>query len=114
MLIILLVGTAGYGLGRLSMQSETREEVKINTPEGQRVSELPGRQTGVPFQSALQTASVHEAASGEVVGSKNGTKYHLPWCSGAQRILETNKVWFASKVEAEKAGYTPAANCPGL
>ena len=49
-----------------------------------------------------------------VVASKNGTKYHLPWCAGAQQMNEENKIYFASRREAEAAGYTPAANCKGL
>lgn len=51
---------------------------------------------------------------GKIVGSKNGSKYHYPWCQGAERIKEENKVWFATAAEAKRAGYTPAANCPGL
>lgn len=51
---------------------------------------------------------------GSVVASKNGTKYYLPWCSGADRINESNKVWFNSINAARTAGYTPAANCTGL
>lgn len=48
------------------------------------------------------------------VASKNGTRYHLPWCSGARRIAEENKVWFSDKEAAERAGYTPAQNCDGI
>jgi methylphosphotriester-DNA--protein-cysteine methyltransferase len=48
------------------------------------------------------------------VASKNGTKYHLPWCSGAQRIKDENKVWFKTKEDAEKAGFMPASNCKGI
>lgn len=51
---------------------------------------------------------------GEVVASKSGTKYYFPWCGTAKRIKEENKVWFASRAEAEAAGYEPAANCKGL
>ncbi|TSC62722.1 MAG: hypothetical protein G01um101448_259 [Parcubacteria group bacterium Gr01-1014_48] len=51
---------------------------------------------------------------GQYVASKKGTKYHFPWCGGAARISEENKIWFNSKEEAEKAGYTPAGNCKGL
>jgi methylphosphotriester-DNA--protein-cysteine methyltransferase len=38
----------------------------------------------------------------------------LPDCPGAKQISEQNKIWFASIEEAEKAGYKPAGNCPGL
>ena len=49
-----------------------------------------------------------------VVASKaTGSKlYHHLWCSGAQRIKETNKLWFPTEVAAISAGYTLAGNCP--
>lgn len=50
-------------------------------------------------------------AAGQVVASKNGTKYYPPECAGVNRISEVNKVWFASAVAAVAAGYAPAANC---
>lgn len=54
------------------------------------------------------------AATGTIVASKNGTKYYLPSCAGADRISDANKVWFASAVAAVRAGYSPASNCEGL
>jgi hypothetical protein len=51
---------------------------------------------------------------GRYVASKNGSAYHLPWCSGAARIKEENKIWFATKEEAEAAGYRAASNCKGI
>jgi hypothetical protein len=50
----------------------------------------------------------------EVVASKKGSVYHLPWCPGATRMKEENKVFFENSSEAELAGYTPAKNCEGL
>ena len=46
-----------------------------------------------------------------VVASKNGSKYHFLWCSGAKQIKEENKIYFNSEEEAVAAGYTLAANC---
>ena len=48
-----------------------------------------------------------------VVVSKSSTskKYHYTWCASAGKIKETNKLWFNSAEEAEKAGYTLAGNC---
>lgn len=100
--IIILVGFAGFGLGRLSKTEELRTPVKIINASGQTSSALSTEIVGV------------ESAEGVLVGSKNGTKYHFPWCSGAQRIKESNKIWFSSKEEATRAGYTPALNCKGL
>jgi len=48
------------------------------------------------------------------VASKKGKVYHFPWCPGAKAIKEDNKIYFSSREEAEKAGYRPAKNCPGL
>lgn len=59
-------------------------------------------------------AAAAAAAGTGVVASKNGTKYYLPTCAGAERISDANKVWFATPAAATEAGYTPAANCKGL
>jgi hypothetical protein len=99
--IIILVGIAGFGLGRLSAQSTQKTPVTI-------------------VDTASQMASVGDVEvlskgnGGDVVVSKNGAKYHFPWCSGAQRIAEKNLITFTSIEEAKKAGFSPAANCKGL
>ncbi|MCI0620013.1 hypothetical protein L0Y40_03240 [Candidatus Wolfebacteria bacterium] len=114
-MLVLFVGFAAFGLGRLSKIQETRPEISISdafpsavagietsTPQ---VGEEPGIDSAVP---------VLPAEAKNFVGSRNGSKYHYPWCPGAQQIKEENKVWFATRAEAEQAGYTPAANCKGL
>jgi len=55
-----------------------------------------------------------ESAAKMYVGSKNGTAYYLPWCGGVKLINEENKIWFASKEDAETKGYKPAGNCKGI
>jgi hypothetical protein len=65
-------------------------------------------------QQLPESPDVDLPVEGGYVASKSGTKYHLPWCSGAKRIKEENKVWFKTQAEAEDAGYTPAANCKGI
>jgi len=95
-----LLAVLSFGLGRLSKIDEAREPVRIESADLKAQvagSELPEIKT-----------------SGQLVGSKNGDKYHYPWCAGAARIKEENKIWFQNIEEAERAGYTPAANCPGL
>jgi len=105
-IIIILVALISFGLGRLSKIRENKPLINIENlgAAAGDTRTLQGSETG-------QEASVQE---GLLVGSKNGTKYHYPWCSGALRIKEENKVWFSSVEEAKKAGYTPAANCKGL
>lgn len=97
-LLIVLVAAAAFGLGRLSNELEQKE----HTAQTLTVSKATSTQ---------ETAA--NIASG-VVGSVNGTKYHLPWCPGAQQMNPENKRWFETKTAAEAAGYTAAENCKGL
>ncbi len=109
-LIIVLVGVLAYGLGRYGKLHSETEAVTISTevglPDGSPTSKL----TSVPTPSESPTSK----KEGIVVASKNGSKYHLTNCPGAQQIKKENKIQFESSVKAEEAGYTPAANCPGL
>ena len=65
------------------------------------------------FEQKAATISSIKVDSG-FVASKNGKKYFLPWCSGASAISPQNLITFSTEKEARNAGYTPAANCPGL
>lgn len=100
-----LIAVISFGLGRLSFMMENRtEKMPVRVEENGAVLGLAGKQ-GVEGQG-------NEALL--YLGSKNGTVYHLPSCSGAKRIAEENKIWFSSKEEAEGLGYRPAKNCDGL
>ncbi|MBI2612724.1 hypothetical protein HYW59_02840 [Candidatus Kaiserbacteria bacterium] len=93
--IVLLLGLASFGLGRLSAIEETRPAVSI--AEASHLSEQRPISIG-----------------GLIVASRKGSAYHYPWCSGAQTMAEQNKIWFASEKDARAAGYSPAKNCKGL
>ena len=101
-MVVILVGFASFGLGRLSVLDTQKIPVTITT------------------NKTSQTASVRilkdnqQNIGGEIVASKNGKKYHFPWCSGAKRISKQNLITFGSIKEAQDAGYTPAGNCKGL
>lgn len=133
-IMVILVAVGGFGLGRLSTISDTKEPVRIEQvdldgtvgPVTNMVvsTEKSGVITNQNSKTNL-TASVGYAKGeskvtntpvvvGKVVASKNGTKYYLPNCPSVKRIKEENKIWFASIEEAKQAGYSPAANCPGL
>lgn len=123
--LIVIVGCVSFALGRFSVgegliggirpdgvdsvstvRSAVSPPVTTVLTEEKSVSPLPN------VQNAAETTGI--STEGAYVASKGGTKYHLPWCSGAQRIKEENKVWFSTKAEAEAAGYSPAANCKGI
>ncbi len=94
--ILLLASLASFGLGYLAGQDASHDGAVIT-------EELP-----------VVASPDAGPASGQVLASKNGTKYYLPDCSGASRISEANKVWFATAAAAAAAGYAPAANCKGI
>lgn len=93
--IVILVGLASFGLGRLSALEEARPVVSV-------------------IEAETATAARSLSAGGSVVASRTGSAYHFPWCGGAASIKEGNKVWFQSEQAARSAGYTPAKNCKGL
>ena len=101
--VIILVAFGSFGLGRLSRIEEAKTPIRIeNAPE-----------TGIQGDP-LDKNTQKSGTGASLVGSKNGTKYHYPWCAGAQKITEANRVYFTSKEEAVARGYTPASNCKGL
>ena len=118
-LVIIVVGFGSFGLGRLSILLDDDVPVIV---EGGNAASI--REAGNPRAKGVEDVAAHvetvssqaraESSNGLLVGSKSGKKYHFPWCSGAQRISEANKIWFASYEEARIAGYVPANNCKGL
>lgn len=70
-----------------------------------------GKEEGVALLRSPQATSTGALS---VVASQSGTKYYYPWCAGADRISDANKVWFASAEAAQAHGYESAANCDGL
>jgi hypothetical protein len=115
-IIVILVALASFGLGRASVVEKGQnlienEVVTESVPAAAlSVSAVPLKTAAAPTATAVPPATT----AGNLVGSKSGTKYHLTTCPGAKQIKEENKVYFASVVEAEAAGYKPAANCPQL
>ena len=114
--LIFLTGMASFGLGRLSVIWPEKMPVTItNNPRVENQNNNTESTTATETVShRAQTASAALKAQGKYVGSRSGRAYHYPWCSGARRIKEANKIWFQSKEEAEAKGYKPAGNCPGL
>lgn len=124
LLVLLLATTLAFGLGILIGKDMARG--KTGGDHGFWIEQLPEGvvrgggpaavvQAGKPVAAAEpvpETLATPETRT--YMASKNGTKYYLPACGTAKRIKEENKVWFATKAEAEAAGFTPAANCPGL
>jgi hypothetical protein len=107
-LALILAATAGFGLGYLEGQGSGGGDVPQIT---QLATSTPAFMVAA---AATPPATTTLPVGGQVVASKSGTKYYLPWCGTVKLIKEENKVWFASREAAEAAGYEPASNCKGL
>ena len=116
--IIVLVAFGSFGLGRLSKIEELKPPVMIENMNASVLNTVLNKSGESALLSDKKTSSpsvsTAKQAVGFYIGSKNGSKYHFPWCSGAKRIKEGNKIIFNTKEEAREAGYTPAGNCKGL
>ncbi len=117
-ILLVVVALVSFVLGRLSVPEHgvaVTSSAVTHSP-----NPTPPQQTTAT--SATTSSAIEHAANAVenapleagYVASKNGTKYHLPWCGSANQIKEENKIWFATKAEAEQAGYTPASNCKGI
>lgn len=106
-LIIILVGIASFGLGKISSYEKNKIPISIQKTQDILLSAVS---TNNSESKITETAS----NKGLIVASKSGTKYYYPWCSGVSRIKEENKVWFNTIEEARAKGLTPASNCTGL
>jgi hypothetical protein len=119
---ILFVGITSYLLGTLSMIQAMRPPVTIEEliSSGSFATKAQNQPSTTPREPSVDTKDTRpgntapKALTGMYVGSRTSDKYHLPTCLGAKSIRDENKVWFASKIEAENAGYTPAGNCKGI
>jgi Metal binding domain of Ada len=115
--LLILIAVASFGLGRLSVTSQKSSEKpliskEILTPAATIEAVSPATTSKATVDPSSPPTRPHQ--SGVVVGSKTGTKYHLPDCPGAKRIKPANLITFESVEAAKAAGYTPASNCPGL
>ena len=112
--LLVLVAVASFGLGRQSVSVVKQSEkplISTSNIAPAAVAQAVGESVPTTTEKTAPE-SVPKAVA--VVGSKSGTKYHLPDCSGAKRIKPENLISFATIAAAKAAGYSAAANCPGL
>ena len=123
LLALVLASSGGLGVGILIGKEGAGSEDTLW------IEQLPlevrsageGRGVSTPDPAPTQAAAAITAlasstlpAGGEVVASKTGEVYYLPWCGSAKRITPEKLVTFPSRAAAEAAGYRAAKNCKGL
>jgi hypothetical protein len=106
-LIVILVGVGSFELGRLSKKADS-SGIKIEYKEV-----LGGEEAG--FSSGgnrgNENAVLGASTGKEYFASSRGQKYYSIGCSGGKTIKPENKIYFASKAEAERAGYELSSSC---
>jgi hypothetical protein len=107
--VLVLASSLSFGLGYL-----TGSDARAQEGSDISVERVPIETSSHVSVTAVPLPAQTSSTTGQVVASKNGTKYYLPGCAGANRISAANKVAFASVAAAKAAGYGPAANCKGL
>ena len=108
--VMIGVGVTSFGLGRLSAVniSTHNTSVRISNNEASSLDSLRNTKSQVPISSSSSTTS---SPSFSFVASKNGKLYYTASCTGANRIKEENKIWFATESEAQDGGYTRSSSC---
>lgn len=119
---IVLLAAFAFFAGRLSavLPVGDREPIVIEVPEPvlraqEKLQEygllnlaLPDAGSG-QLEVGSRGGSIPEAERrGEYVASKYGKYYYAPDAYMAGRIKPENRVWFATRTEAEQKGYKPA------
>ena len=124
-LIVILVGTGSYAMGKSSQGGKSC--IEITSPQIVQTGETSVKSVITPsVLPASQTASVSTIPSNPsaknntssvssndalIVASNRGTKYYYTWCSGAKQLKEENKIYFKTEADAEARGLELAKNC---
>ena len=107
-IIVILVGLASFGLGRLS---------SVNKGSGVKI-EYTGSQNLQPANTISSTNNLMSKTvfdtnpnSKNFFASNRGKRYYGVGCEAGKSIKKENRVYFSTASEAEKAGYTLSSSC---
>lgn len=110
-IILLLVAIGAFGLGKISAYEKREVPISVIKNEERVLTNVSEQKLATIASSNQKT---DESPKDMIVASKNGKKYYYTWCSGADRIKEENKIWFATVEEAKSRGLEPSSGCTGL
>ncbi len=111
--LLAAVAMASFYIGYAARaEGHTESQVSIICPveaymDANKLAEVPASASSTKISKVTPTG----VTSGAYVASKNGKKYYALSCSGAKRIKDENKVFFATSAAALAAGYELASGC---
>ena len=103
-MIIVLVGLGSYELGRLSMQGNSGIKIEYTAQEANAA-------TVIEYVEKTSKIAPATTSRKNFFASSKGRKYYPVTCSAGKTIKIENRVYFATKTEAEKAGYELSSSC---
>ena len=106
--VVIGVGVSSFLLGRFSVIKAPNVKNNISIINKKEESALFVNNS---FEQKNITTNYKQVKEKRYLASKNGKLYYPILCNGAKRIIEKNRVWFESKLEAEKLGYILSPNC---
>jgi len=106
--IIIGVGISSFCLGRLSIIGDLYKNGNLTAGIIREENILKNDE--IINNENLSATSI-QSNEKRYVASKNGKMYYSLGCSGAKRIKPENEIWFNSKEDAEKSGFTLSAMC---
>lgn len=106
-IIVILVGLSSFELGRLS-NKESKAGINIEYPTQLLNQESNAISTVSDIEKQTKNTNV---TTKTFFASNRGSKYYSIGCSGGKTIKQENRIYFATKEEAERAGYTLSSSC---
>lgn len=119
-IIIVLVGTGSFELGRLSKGAHSSSGIKIEYPKGEQQQAQGSLDQSANALSATESlnniapkipTSNTTSSSKFFFASKRGHKYYPVGCSAGKSLKQENRIYFSTAAEAEKAGYALSSSC---
>jgi len=96
-----LVAILSFGAGKFSEVKQADSPIIFqNAPECGNNS----------INASASASPVSNISQGKIIGNKNSLIYHLPGSASYNTIGATNRVYFNSEADAQKAGYRKAKN----
>lgn len=106
-IIVILVGLASFGLGRLSVPRDG-QGIKIEYPAGQ-ISQTASTISSINLSGATHLSNISTGKN--YFASSRGKKYYGIDCEAGKSIKKDNRIYFATPSEAEASGFTLSSSC---
>lgn len=106
-----LVAVIFFGLGSLYKEHNAyiKQPMTIVEPKAEYAPVVSAEQATSSAPALPATLLQTTTTKGQYVASRSGTAYYLVTCSN--QIKDANKIFFNTKEDAEKAGFSPAQSC---